>query len=463
MTQERHFDSEISLHWVRLEKERVPSLRDSGGRLLYPFNEYLDTLSSILHEKETPARTIKSQLDAATYALKSFAQFLASRKKDLSEVDDDTIVAYRKHAFKQVKASHISRDDDLAARRTVNVKLKEIYKFLSECQRAYRLDPTTIGFSDCRVCSTLPLKLEGAARGAGLEEGQLYPKCFERIGNKSAGDTRQYWATDKDVDALEDYFWGRNRETHTALRNILMMRLGEQLAWRISSINSLEVSQFSEEELHRQRENDAFTVAPPFQKRGYTDSFTVRWELAREVARFISEERAGHLWKLGCTERDAGRRVFLSTRGTPLTDHYAIELLADAFKAIAPGRNTKGRGSHSLRRRSAKERMRDEISFRRAQGLSMAQEDVERAVQPFLGHSSVLSQRAYSQAITELRTSSQLERLQKHLLQRQIANDSLRMTLKERDERIAELEAQVNGTDRKKGKTRTKRTITSRS
>lgn len=408
-------DRPVLLLWSELDGERVPTLRDHEGRLLSPFNEYLDEISQDLRRRRASPSQTKSALESATYAIKALCVFLAKEGKSVLELDDKLLEKFRDEALDQVMQSKAHRGDANEAKRTVNTKLRQVYQCLHKCQKAHRLPKGTIGWMHCKVRSSWP-QADETPTDILVEDRRKHPLRFSNVGEGSRDDNSQYFATKKDIAKIEEYFW-RQANPFAAQRNVVMLRVIEIMGWRVASLNSLTTHQFSQAALTSQAHLDEFIVVPPHQKGGHSYTFTMPFELACQVAEFIAGSRAQCLQALGVSEATTEGRLFISTRtGEPLTDHAVSEIFADAFKAV--GAPT-GSGAHALRRFVGQETADEEVAFRRANNLSLDREDVERAIQEKLGHSSVLSQRVYRRALSKLKRADQVSRLQKEVLEQQ--------------------------------------------
>lgn len=445
---------EVLLLWTDFYGERVPTLRDSDGRLLYPFNEYLDELSQDLRERAVGHTQRASEMDSTTYAIKALCDYLAQKGKTVLDLDQTLLRDFRDDALKRVKASDNHRGDENAARRTVNAKLRRIYKCLYKCQRAHRLPKDTIGSTRCKIASSWPQFDESPSELLN-QDRRKHPLCFAGIGEGSREDNSLYFATKKDIAAIEELFWGQ-ANSMAAMRNVMMLRIFEHMGWRVASLNSLTAHQFSDAALASQAHLGQFIVVPPHQKGGHTYTFSMPFELACQINEFINGPRQACLKEIGATESTTEGRLFFSVKtGKPLTDGSVTEIFADAFKAVkAP----KGSGAHSLRRFVGQETADEEVAFRRANKLSLDREDVERAIQEKLGHSSVLSQRVYRRALSKLRRSDQVARLQNEVLEQQGKVMRLNSDLQQAEQTIRELEAALSAsTSRPKKATPAKR------
>lgn len=404
----------VRLTWTAIDGSNVPTFRNHEGQLLYPFNEYLDELGALLTSRRVKSKAARSKIKSTSYNLLAFANYIASRAIALEEVDDIILENFRDSELDAVKANPISRGIESKCQITVNVKLRDIYQFLFKCQKAHRIPAGTIGWINCKVRSSLPLQDERPS-DTNNQENRKHPLCYAGVGESSREDGSQYWATNADISQLEEVFWHQHDNLYISQRNNLLLRIGEQMGWRHSSTNSLEVEQFSDSRFEAQEQLDDFVVVPPYQKGKHIFHYRMRFELAHQIRRFIAGPRQELVARLGIGEEVSQGRIFLSgTKGTPLADQSVCEIFSDAFKQI---KRPKGASGHALRRYRAEATAGDEVEYRRANGLSLVEKDVTLAVQDVLGHANELSQRAYRRSITKLRGKSRAEALERRILE----------------------------------------------
>jgi hypothetical protein len=113
----------IYLNWSDVDGCRVPTLRDGTGKLIYPLNEYLDQVVNERADRDTSETSNRSAVNAATYALKSLAEYFGAEQIAFSLLDDKTLKAYRASELKRVLARASSKSDEKTAKRTVIGKL----------------------------------------------------------------------------------------------------------------------------------------------------------------------------------------------------------------------------------------------------------------------------------------------------------------------------------------------------
>lgn len=415
----------IHIHWDKEESGyRWPSIRESSGELLEPFTSYLESLVAKEKSSQSGPKSAASTVEAATYALSALAEHLLATDNKLYRLTDERLKELRDIMLDGVKANPIGRGKNHASKRTTNTKLIHIYRFLNWAQINRRLPSHTIGWSNCRVQSSLP---EAYSRGSSLDikAERMYPLCFERVGGSTRRNEGQYWATAEDIVAIEDYFW-RRQPPLLAERNTLALRIQEQTAWRNESINSLTIDMFSTAALSRKRTQPFCLLSPPKQKFGYEKEFSVEWTLVDRIVEYVSNGRKQLLEQASASETDTKGRLFVGVKGKPLTDKTYGEIFSMAFQAIgAP----KGSGGHSIRRYRTVEEVKSEISRRRTMGLNLTRELVIRPVMDLLGHNTEEAGRAYDRVTERLRFESFEADLSRRAIKAELEADSLRARL----------------------------------
>lgn len=403
---------------------RWPTLRERSGALLEPFTSYLEKLVADGCKAALPPKTVHSTVEAATYALVALAEFLVINKRRLYRINDDWLEELRDEILESVRSNASSRGGTHATKRTTNRKLENIYRFLYWCQKNRRLPAGTIGWLKCRVQSSLP-EAETRAAPPDLRSNRLYPLCYDRVGGSTRQDEGQYWATSDDLIKIEDYFW----ETHSfpiAERNTLALRVQQITGWRNESVNSLTTEQFSKAALERKRTNAFCLISPPKQKFSYDKDFAVDWLLVDRIVEYINNGRKHLLERAGATEAETGGRLFISNRGSPLSDDTYGEIFTDAFRAIgAP----KGAGGHSIRRYRTVEEVKAETSRRRLLQLPPDKDSVVAVVMELLGHNSAESGRAYDLVMQRVNFESRESELLRRLNRAEIERDRMKAQL----------------------------------
>lgn len=425
----------VYMDWVVYKgKYKLPVYYDSEVRLVDSFHDYIVYLAKKKLIENAGVQAYKSEIEAASYALKSLLNFLSTINCHWDEVDDFMLLDYREWTYNKTLHSSNSKQDEKAAKRSVNIKLRHIYNYYCWAQEHAGLIHDRIGVNDHPIQSSLPLENQHAS-GKNVDK-RKYPICYRRIGEKG-GAACQYTATPNDKIKLMEYFTS-TQSLDVAERNIIIMEIADQVGWRKGSINDLTVDQFEWDKIESEL-SDSLMVTPTTQKFGYEKSFDVPIALAAWVARYI-DSRNAIMKKNGWSEKTGKGRIFLNLKtGKPLGHKTITQIFSKAFTEIgAP----KGRdaGIHSFRRKFTQEATSKEIHERRSRGLSTAVEDVLFAIARKLGQESIYSQEPYQKAISDdIRESptskleNRIKELEQHLAKKEIENSRLRNMVTDRE------------------------------
>lgn len=433
----------IHLSWSQFKKLQLPSFRDADGRSMQPYTDYCDSMAEDYAESEEHAA--RSSIQARTYAIHELALFLKDQRLALTAVTSNVLRDFRAWALARVKKNPRYRGDENRAKGTVNVKLKWIYHFLNWCQSHFHLPVGTIGPLGCKVKSTLPsIETERNPSKYILASRQKYPLFYTRTGMRgSAPGAGQHWATEEDIEKLEDQFW--ESAVLVAMRNTLMLRILEVRGWRISSANSITCAQFSEEELERQSKRPKFTVTPPKQKNGANRPYEIPWALARRIRNYIDDATTGRKAiedKVKSKGKVDSDNVFISTNlGKALPSKEWSSIFGKKFKKI---RAPKGTAAHALRRGAGQRHAERLIASLIEAGLPVTAETVTTELMQFLGHSTREAQAAYLMGLRRRYGKSQVDQLTSSLESKQLENDELKAELarvKAENEALAEANA----------------------
>jgi len=381
-----NISSKIKLTWAGERRDIAIAYDLEGERLLLEITDY--SLSLVADERDE--KTIRNEV----MLLKGFIEFLIRRRVSYQEVTDSFLVSFRDEEYGRVMAAKNSASSILTARRTVNAKLRRVYKFLFWLQHEQKLVVRLIGPLDCPVKSTYHPANEGRggkARGryGNGKSSSEFPKLFDKSGKN--GSRTQYEATDEDVQQIAEMFHLQASQ-HAAQRNILMMDLACEVSWRRGAINSLTCDQFSQLDFS-DANHDSYIVVPPSQKFGYQREFEVPFRLAFRVAEFIATERKDLLLRKGWSEARTNGRVFISEQGgNPLENGTLSLIFGNAFRALGSPR---GANIHSFRRKYANDEIDDEILNRLELGLDTSEQSVATTVAFKMGQSSPDSLKPY--------------------------------------------------------------------
>jgi len=416
------------LDWVEYKgKYKVPIFYDYELSLIDPFHDYVVYLAKNKLKENSGIQAYKSEIEAASYALKSLLDFLSIDKIGWEDVNDLILVNYREWAFEKLFQSKNAKQDEKAAKRSINVKIRNIYNYLIWAQDYAHLIHDRIGPIDFPIQSTLTLVNQQSNRAQ--SEKKKYPVCYRRVGEGN-GIRSQYTATPDDKIKLIEYFTS-TQSLEVAERNIIIMEIADQVGWRNGSIHDLTVDQFAWVMIENEP-GESIMVTPSTQKFGYEKSFEVPIGLAAWIARYI-DTRNSILKEKGWSEKKAKRRIFLNMKtGTPLGYKTITQIFSCAFTEIGSprGRNA---GIHSFRRKFAQEATAKEIHERRNRGLSTAVEDVLFAIARKLGQENIHSQEPYQRVIAEdisqsptSKLEQQMRDLERRLAEKEIDNSRLR-------------------------------------
>ena len=396
---------------------------------MQPYTDYFDSMAEDYAESEEQAA--RSSIQARTYSIHELALFLEEQKLALTTVTGKVLQAFKQWALARVKNNPRYRKDESRAKGTVNIKLKWVYHFLNWCQSHFYLPTGTIGRINCKVKSTLPaIETERNPSKYLLASKQKYPLLYTRSGTRnSAPGAGQYWATEEDVEKLEDQFW--ESTVLVAMRNTLMLRILDVRGWRISSANSITCDQFSKEELQRQSNHPKFTVTPPKQKNGANRPYEIPWALANRIRSYIDDATTGRKGIENKVFKSNGKvdtdNVFLSTnKGKALPSQEWSSIFGEKLKKIkAP----KGAAAHSLRRGAGQRHAERLIASLTEAGLPVTAETVTTELMQFLGHSSREAQAAYLMGLRRRYGKSQVDQLTTSLESKNIEIDELKSEL----------------------------------
>lgn len=419
------------IEWVDDGAGVVPVFYDRHQRLVDVLHDYVVDLAGLKRGQRGSDRAYRSTIDAVAYALLDWWRYLESVRLNWDQANDDTLCEYRKQAYAHVIKSGKGRRDERLAKRTVNVKLRWIYRFYVWAQ-ANAVCLGRIG-PDKPIRSTLtetkrdPIKKK---KQRSEDEG-WYPCCFPGVGGRAGG--TQYFATADDKRKILALF-AKTPDLFVAERNRLMMELTDRVGWRAGTLTALRCDHFTDEAF-AQSSDAGLVVTPDIQKFSHHDNFEVPHALAGRIARFI-ETRKKWLTTHGWSEQQAKHRLFLNSRnGQPLGEKSISQLFGTAFRSIGVPAG-KGAGHHSFRRKFGDETTQDDLKARRAFGMSTAVEDVLHSTARKLGQHSIVSQGPYQRAVVDGTRDAEPQRLRRQL-------QELESTLADKDVEIAALKREM--------------------
>lgn len=431
----------ITVQWGKLPSGyKSPIIFDGKLRIIEPFTRYCLDIANMNSRFKQRSQAHKSEINSASTALKYLADFMRTNRLEWNEVDDAHLDQFRTWYLEQIEQSSQTRND-LSRKRTVNIRLREIYNFYYWAQEEAFLVENHIGWElQSKIRSKLPAYIKDgrSALPRSDKNNLLYPKIFPRAG--SSADVIDYTATDRDKENLKEHFETQGDSDYVVRRNILIMEIAATVGWRQGSIQSLLIDSFADEIIDG-CDKEFLAVQPLNQKYGYHYEFEVPLALALRINRHIKSDRANFLASKKLKEKTAKHHLFISsTTGKPLAEMTITEIFSKAFTAIgAP----KGSGIHSFRRSFTSNEMRLQIDTRKRNNLSTAPEDVMLPVQRKLGHKSPLSQQVYADATQSLTRDTVERELRDENLQ-------LRAEIAEKEREISILVAKLDELDKKK-------------
>lgn len=431
----------ITVQWGKLPSGyKSPIIFDGKLRIIEPFTRYCLDIANMNSRFKQRSQAHKSEINSASTALKYLADFMRTNRLEWNEVDDAHLDQFRTWYLEQIEQSSQTRND-LSRKRTVNIRLREIYNFYYWAQEEAFLVENHIGWElQSKIRSKLPAYIKDgrSALPRSDKNSLLYPKIFPRAG--SSADVIDYTATDRDKENLKEHFETQGDSDYVVRRNILIMEIAATVGWRQGSIQSLLIDSFADEIIDG-CDKEFLAVQPLNQKYGYHYEFEVPLALALRINRHIKSDRANFLASKKLKEKTAKHHLFISsTTGKPLAEMTITEIFSKAFTAIgAP----KGSGIHSFRRSFTSNEMRLQIDTRKRNNLSTAPEDVMLPVQRKLGHKSPLSQQVYADATQSLTRDTVERELRDENLQ-------LRAEIAEKEREISILVAKLDELDKKK-------------
>lgn len=418
-----------TLHWVELRASFPTAVfRDSSLRVIEGFTQYAIHMSERFWYEGKQDQAYISAMESLAYALNSLSKFLATNGAKWWQLNDDMLVAYRTYANDAIAESG-KRKDELSSKRTVNVRMRQIYHAIVWLQEDALMAHGLIGEYECAVKSSLVRILKGE-RVQNEKELDKFPCLFRRVGEGSRMRGSVYWATQEDCDNLEEYF-RRRYDDDLADRNILILYFMDHNALRRASAASLCASQFKDA---LNSENPAahprgFAIIPRKQKNQRQDHIEVDYPLLAAVARHIDGSRARIVAATG-SKSDA---LFLSQNGKPLTVKAMTKIFREGMMAI--GVMAHNSATHCIRRKSGDDASTNSIASRKAQGLPIGPNEVMADTSAHLSQGRYLSSQAYIKSVKKIVNESREAQLQRELHSKELEVARLRAELERTKDR----------------------------
>jgi hypothetical protein len=434
-------DAPVTLWWSNYKPElKIPTIRGTDLARHVEFHRYaLDVARKCNQSPEA----FDSTMRPVAYALLEFEKYLARQKMKWFNVNDEIIEGFRTAAFEATMSSPASRGVE-TAKATTNIKLRIIYEFYLWADNEELCGRRLIGWGkEFPIQSSLPMYRNQPTDWNGRSR-RRYPWCYRGIGENSSNPGGQYWATNADLNDIEDSF-RLLQPPATAARNVLFMRVADQTGLRRGSINSLVASQFTVAAIERSMKSDlkAHAIRPKKQKLGKIYHFEIPYALAWEVNRFLRKQYGDAMLNARESKIDLEKLpVFISmTTGERMTNKAWSSIFAEAFQAIgAP----KGAGLHSIRRKFAEEWFRMKVQEFRDNKKPTDYQAVVAGLARVLGQDSKLSQESYRRAIAMTRGATPMDVLTEQNNELSAKNMQLTAQLEEQMVLIAKLSASSN-------------------
>lgn len=431
---------EPTMTWANFsESHKSAVFRDKHHRLIYAFTDYQLSVAKKKIAAGSSSTAFSSAVKASANALQKMSMFLAANPLAINivgevdelnlwkEVKSEDLIKFRDWLFEEIKSSGAGKSK-FTVKQTVNAILRIVYKFYEWAQEDACIVNGIIGWTGCQIRSALIIR-RASGNAKFSKDDLLYPACYRGVGGKSHFGGAKYWATDEDMLKLEEYFW-ENNTPEIAQRNILILKIVEYMGWRPSTVNSLTLEMFTQKVIEARKAQDVHHIIPPKQKFGRDYSFEMPYPVLDMICRYINGARLRMLD--GRENRHLGKIFVSETNGAPLTDNTLTDIFTPAFQAIGAPKDS---GLRSVRRKFCEDMFRAEIEFRKAEGFSLAYEDVAFAISQKMGHDSMISQEAYYRVLRRRKITNSLVEQQKDAL---ATKDAELITVKAR---CAQLEA----------------------
>jgi hypothetical protein len=358
-----------------------------GERLIPELSDYAVHLVDKGRSYETVVQEVRH--------LALFWEFLRLQPHKLHEVDDEIVRVFRDAELEVTKAKSSSRGKDDLAKATVNAKLRRVYHWLHWLQLHERLPAGHVGERG-KVTSSVasPAVQKHHSGRRRLSESFSCPLLFNVRGGKSKHHLSKHVPSEQTVDELHTYFFSQTTSGFIAERNCLFVDIVSRLGMRRGSVNSLLQDQFREEDIDKA--SDEFWVVPNKQKFGYSFSFPVPLDLARNINRFIEQILKPVLKQSAIPESVHQGHLFLSARDfRPMANRSITQVISRAMRELG---FPKGVGPHSFRWKFAGENLAEQVDRRREMGLDTSARTIAAETSMLMGQMDPASLYPYALA-----------------------------------------------------------------
>lgn len=322
-------------------------------------------------------------------------EFLRLRSLTLQKVDDEVVRAFRDAELEATLKKSNSRGREDLAKATVNTKLRRIYHWLHWLQTHERLPAGHVGERG-KVTSSVVNPSDRKHRSERRRQHTSYscPLLFNVRGGKSKHHLSKHVPNEQTVDELHAYFFSQATSEFIAERNCLFVDIVSRLGMRRGSVNSFLQDQFRQEDIDGAL--DEFWVVPKQQKFGYSFSFPVPLDLARNINRFIEQILKPMLEKNAIPESTHQGHIFLSARDfRPMVNRSITQIISRAMRDLG---FPKGVGPHSFRWKFAGENLSEQVDRRREMGLDTSARTIAAETAMLMGQMNPASLYPYAVA-----------------------------------------------------------------
>lgn len=398
----------IKISWIRNDGLSYAVARDGNSKHIFlEISDYSIYLSKV---RRFSSVTVESEM----YHVSTLLQFLFGIGKSVSELDDIILREFRDSELKRLTGFNNGSVIDRVHTRTVNARLRRVYRFLIWYQDFNPGVTGLIGSHGAVTCYYSP-----DASYKNHRNKYLYPLLLVSSGSSSRH-RLNFVATEEHLRKLRLHF-SKNADIFVRHRNLLLIEVANVVGLRRGSVNSLTCSLILDSITESQGLDDARLV-PSRQKFGYQNEFDFPFTLVSNFIHFINGPLRDFKKRLGVSDKVTQDRIFLSAKtGRPLTDRAITDIFSHALREIGVSSGS----IHGLRRKFANDQIDKEINYRIETGLDTSVTSVCAAVSLRLGHASPESLHPY--------VSARLQR---------------RRTVESREQKIARLEKELARTRR---------------
>lgn len=366
----------IRIEWVKVEGIQYAVARwRASGELI---NELIDYAIYLSREASVSALT----LEAALYNLSPFFVFLKKNKIHINDANDVWLVKYRDESFRFLRGNALPASSDKTQKRTINERIKGVYRFAFWYQSSHPLNFRLIGPSGCNIRSELSVSNLNARSKAGVYS--MFPLLYKLTGGRSKHKPVSR-ATNSIKSGLIRRF-SSHYDEYIMARNILIIDIADEMGLRRASLNSLECSDFTDWLAAENVGN--LVIIPKSQKFGYRISYKFSFSLIMKICNFIEGPRKRLFHRLGISEHIGQNRIFISSKSCrPLNNQSITDIIAKSMREIG----VKHGSIHAFRHKFINDEVEREINRRLLLKLDTSIESIAAAVALKVGHANTSS------------------------------------------------------------------------